>query len=61
MCNWNFHIISIHLGVKIAVGIDIDQEAIATVGNTAKYMEIANSYFFSQDIYDIKIFMKMFY
>jgi len=42
------------LGAKIAVGIDIDQETIATARNTAKYMEIANSYFFTKDIYDIK-------
>jgi len=42
------------IGAKIAIGIDIDQEAIATAGNTAKNMEIANSYFFTKDIYDIK-------
>ena len=41
-------------GSKIAIGIAIDQEAIATAQNTAKNMEIANSYFFIKDIYDIK-------
>ena len=42
------------IGAKIAIGIDIDQKTIATAGNTAKNMEIANSYFFTKDIYDIK-------
>jgi len=48
-----FTLSPIILGAKIAVGIDIDQEAIATAQNTAKNMEIANSYFFIKDIYDI--------
>jgi putative methylase len=42
------------IGAKMAVGIDIDQETIATAQNTAKNMKIANSHFFTKDIYDIR-------
>ncbi|MDR2966789.1 MAG: METTL5 family protein [Methanobacteriaceae archaeon] len=42
------------IGAKIAVGIDIDKEAITTAENTAKNMKIANSHFFPYDVYDIK-------
>jgi len=41
------------IGAKIAIGIDIDDEAIATARNTAKNKKIANSHFFTHDIYDI--------
>jgi len=42
------------IGAKIAIGLDIDEETIATARSTALNMEIANSHFFTEDIYDIK-------
>lgn len=42
------------IGARIAIGIDIDQETIATAKNTAKNMKIPNAHFFTKDIYDIK-------
>jgi len=42
------------IGAKIAIGIDVDDEAILTAQNTAKNMKIANSHFITKDIYNIK-------